>query len=120
MSDDIEWGPWIEHDGDPGSIDIPPHDKVGIQCTDDGIQIEGSVGRTCHPCFSWSLRIKSLFPFKRVPVCRNALYAPVLRYRFGWRKSAESQSEAAKQIRAIASDPSTPLVETKEPKRESA
>lgn len=104
MSEDEGWGPWIEHDG--GRVLNPPL-KVAVQLEVQGGGIWPPTTQisTDWPGFFW--RWKSvrdgLFGSRRIRVCDDPAYAPIVRYRF-------REPRALRELREIVANPA-PLPE---------
>lgn len=84
MSDQEEWGPWVEHDGVSVAGLIPRTCQLQIICSGSGVTPEeGETVGASWPGFFW--RWKSVktgwFSSKMRRLCDDPSFAPIIRYR---------------------------------------
>lgn len=115
MSDEIEWGPWIEHDGGAG-----PNVTAPVEITHLGAGIapkNGEYADCLHPSYIWKWKTVRVGWFRRERrrVCDNPAYAPIIRYRIGKHKG---RSAAMDRLAEIVDMPHRPITAPEGPTRE--
>jgi hypothetical protein len=84
MSDNDEWGPWIDHDGACLRGVLPANCHLQVQHLGSGIRArEGEVVNFNWPGFFWRWRTvrTGLFSSELSRVCDDPQFCPIVRYR---------------------------------------
>ncbi len=82
MSDEGEWGPWIEHDG--AEPVLPPQAVLDLEVSSHGdVPAPGVTTSQTRPGWFWRWKTVRVGWFKAVRrrVCDDPAYAPIIRYR---------------------------------------
>jgi hypothetical protein len=119
MTDEIEWGPWIEHDGRAPQLWSSRQWPVCHTVVEDQpgkINFSGGTISPRDPRFYWAWRRVRTGWFKstRCRICDDPAYAPIIRYRLG---RPRAQSIAFTRLADIVATPSQPVTGPEGPRR---
>lgn len=118
MSDEIELGPWIEHDGKyPQPLEDAMPCRIRVKFSGGGRTKspfeQAHDGRDIHsPCFIWKMRRRPWPWSEPRPICDDPAYAPIIRYRIGKPKPRAAKTSAqVEMLKAIARQEAEPAPE---------
>lgn len=120
MTDDIEWGPWIDHDGKApfewqSGLHIWVFQQKGGRSFSP-YEMARDVRSPDSPCWFWEMK-RGPWPWSTPrPVCHDPAYSPIIRYRWG---KPRARSQAVERLADLVASPDAPIPAAPEgPKRE--
>lgn len=102
-------GPWIIHEGGRPTLK-EDGDYIFSEWHEGGAKVsakydDGPIGPD-WPGFYWSWQTRGWFKKRRVPVCDDPRFMPIMKYRYVY---PPGESASFEQVRKVVADPSAPI-----------